>query len=44
MRVVVSLALRTSIPVSAWLAEDDRTLDTAIELLRDADKKAKSGP
>lgn len=41
MRVVVTLALRTSIPVAAWLAEDDRTLHTAIDILRDADARAR---
>ena len=41
MRVVVALALRTHIPVAAWLAEDDRTLHTAIEMLRDEDETAR---
>lgn len=39
MRSVVALALRSGIPVTAWLAEDDQTLLTAFELYAEEDEK-----
>lgn len=33
---MVALAINTGIPVSAWLAEDDRTIVTAMHMLADA--------
>lgn len=38
MRLVVSLALRTSTMPSWWLDEPDGVLDTALELLRAQDE------
>lgn len=40
MRSVVALALRSGIPVRAWLAEDDQTILTAFELYAEEDGKA----
>lgn len=45
-RLVVALAIRSGIPVSVWLAEDDRVFDTAIDLLRgeDGEESPRGGP
>lgn len=43
MRSVVALALRSGIPVRAWLAEDDQTILTAFELYADEDEKTNRG-
>lgn len=37
---MVALAMRTGIPVSVWLAEEDRVLDTALDLLAEDERRA----
>lgn len=40
----MSLAIRTGIPVSVWLAEDPRVIPTAFELLeRDSEPRDRRG-
>lgn len=40
MRSLVALALRSGIPVAAWLEEDTATILTAFELYHDEDERA----
>lgn len=37
MRAIVGLAIRTSIPVQAWLQEDPAVITTALDLIEEAD-------
>lgn len=39
MRSVVALALRSGIPVAAWLEEDNATILTAFDLYREEDEQ-----
>ncbi len=39
-RAVVALALNSGIPVSAWLAEDPRVLDTALTMIAERRKES----
>lgn len=43
MRSLVALALRSGIPVSAWLEEDTATILTAFDLYREEDDGARPG-
>lgn len=39
MRTIVALAIRTSIPVSAWLHEDPAVITTALDLIEEQDQQ-----
>ena len=41
MRSLVSLALRSGIPVSVWLEEDTATILTAFDLYHDEDRDSR---